>query len=232
MIARAALCVALAGCLAKPDSPSSTQSGHIEYVQSNSIAINTGETTAVTLVRPTRQGDLLVAVVGVYPPGSGEPMVADNSGNSYQRVSILGTTPAGSLIHAYYVPSAVASGSLTISTTAVGAAQTTLAVHEYAGADHQAPLDQKLVATGTSMTPSTPVVTAMEAGELFLAILCHDATTQTTPGSGYTLRELPTDDSAYVPLMTEDGIAADTMQSATFALGMPVAWVAIVLTFR
>lgn len=232
MIARVALCLALGGCLAKPDSPAATPSGHIEYVQSNSLAINNGETTAVTLAMPTHDGDLLVAVVATYPPAATQPVVADNAGNVYQPISIVGMTPGGSKVYAYYVASATASDSLTVSTTAVGAGEATLAVHEYAGADRDAPLDQKLVAMGSSRTPSTGVVTAMEANELFLGILCHDDSTQTTPGAGYTLRELPTDDSAYVPLMTEDQIAPGTTQSADFTLGMPASWVAIALTFR
>jgi hypothetical protein len=203
----------------------------IAFVQSSSSHASPANTLSVKLINPPAAGNLVVLAIATY---NGSVMsITDTAGNTY-----IGTPPNPRItsqgVHVYvsYVAGVVTANPFTVTvTTGVGGTNDlSLALHEYSGATA---LDVASGAAGNDTMPDSGSVTTTADGELYFAATARDGTAVTTPGTGYMLREVPTEDGgSFVPLATEDKLGAAQTTSGSFSIAPSSTWACIVAAFR
>ena len=206
---------------------------HIRYIQSKSAFQNGVGSLSLTFDQAVQAGDLVVVVVGTYQGDLS--MVTDTAGNQYRKPITVPPTLANGILNVLYAPNVLTTSPFTVTATVIESAtsELTMAIHAYRGAEAE-PLDQSSFNTaGPDLTPTSGTVTTTLGGELYFGALVHDNTVTTTPGTGFTLREVPTENNANVPVATEDMVGpARTKAAATFTLDSAAAWACALLTFK
>ena len=122
------------------------------FVQGTTFITGTRVTSQTVTLGPVAAGDLLVGEFGQYD-STGQVTVSDNVNGAWTRSASTtwhgGSSPGD--IALYYLPnSAAAPGGLTITVTATNATYLQGAPAEYSGVATSSPLDQAVVASGSS----------------------------------------------------------------------------------
>ncbi len=206
---------------------------HIEYIQSKSRFQNGVSSVTLTFDAPVEPGDLVVVAIGTY---AGDlQAVTDTAGNDYREPFPAIRTAGGSRLRVLYAPNVATASSFSITAHVAMSTsnETTMAIHAYRGATPE-PLDQSSFRTGgPSTSPSSGPVKTIVDGELYFGVVSHDLTLVTSPGSGFSRRETPTEDTANVPISTEDLIGpAQPSIAAKFQLTLASPWACALLTFE
>ena len=219
---------------ANGDAKTDADSGrHIRYIQSKSGFLNGVSSLSLTFDQAVVAGDLVVVAVGTFEANLSS--VTDSAGNQYREPITVPPTAANGILHVLYAPNVLTASPFTITATAnaTGAPELTMAIHAYRGAEAE-PIDQSSFNTGgPDLSPTTGTVTTTLGGELYFGALSHDNTVTTTAGTGFTLREVPTENNMNMPLATEDMIGpARSKVAATFMLDSTATWACALLTFK
>jgi hypothetical protein len=188
-------------------------------------------TQSITLT-PTAGNLLVLAISNSFDV----PMsVVDNAGNTYVGVPSNPTAndPVYCNISVYYATNIAAVADQTIVVTSTSTDYVSLAVHEIAGADPQAPFVADLRTNGMSAMPTGGPIESDADGTLYFATLCHNQTRTTSFSPDYQVLEVPTEagsmNSALVTAY-KLGDAAVTTTSAT--LSSSDNWQVILAAFR
>ncbi|MFI5282274.1 MAG: beta strand repeat-containing protein [Candidatus Dormibacterales bacterium] len=170
-----------------PASASTHVAGVPKYVQSAVVATGSRVTTVTLKFGPVAQGDLLIGWFGQYD-SPGQVGVSDSVNGSWTRSSSTtwrGSPTAPGDIALYYRPSsAAAPAGLTITITSTGATYLQGGAGEYSGVATVNPLDQVVVAKGSSATADSGLTAAVGSGELvFGGMTATSGPGTLTPGS-------------------------------------------------
>jgi hypothetical protein len=218
---------------ANADANTDANSGRIQYIQSKSTFMNKVGILSLAFDQKVLTGDLVVVAIGIYD-GTIQT-VTDSAGNQYGEPQAVPQTAAGGNLHVLYAPNVVTATPFTVTVTSSvsDTLELTLAIHAYRGAAAE-PFDQSNAkAGGPDFTPTSGPVTTTLDGELYFGAMSHDSNVITTPGGGFTVREIPTEDPANVPMATEDRSGpARTNVAATFVLDAQATWACALLTFK
>jgi len=209
-------------------------SAGITYVQSNSSALAGINTIPVTFNDPGQGGNPVVVVLGHWDTPA---RTLNPSRGNLTLWPPPGLASYGSAtLHMMFAASARTADPFTVTATVDGTMEreVTLSIHEYRGLA-ASPLDQAVLAGSSGMRVSSgPITTAGTGERLYFGAMLQDDTSTVSPGSGFTLRERPTNSNlAAVPTATEDrvGVAQDG-GAAEFTLANDSAWVCGLLTFQ
>ncbi len=138
-----------------------------KFVQSAVGSTGTTVTSMTLTLGPVTQGDLLVGWFGQYN-ATGQVTVSDNVNGAWTRAASRawhgGTTPGDLAL--YYRANSAAAGGLTITITAAAATYMQAGAAEYSGVATVNPLDQVVIATGTSTSADSGLTAPVAAGEL------------------------------------------------------------------
>ncbi len=168
-------------------------------------------------------------IVGIQTASRLVNTVTDSLGNVYTPL-FQKTAPIGEL---WYCPN-VLGGTNTVTVTVAGGTDAGLAVSIMEiGSVAAAPLDQSVLADGTSTTPSSgasPSTTV--ADEIVIGWMAANTTSGTpTLGTGY--KNLVFNSQATgAQALEQKTVAATGAQTATFGIGASVAWHCAVVTFK
>src|SRR3989344_3030478 len=216
----------------------------ISYVQSNivvgePVTCTTGQ--AVSFDTTPTPGNLIVVAVSVYrDPSTTLNAPTDNqSGNTYTVTSstLTGNSSGSQRVSVYYAKNVAASGTYTVTATSPdsGNCEFTIAVHEYAGADKNSPLDQTTsnIEIGETSAVESGSVTTTQNDELYFGAMSYDGVTTTiATDPDYTNREENDANSNDVSLATQDKIANSGSHDSTWTLGADRDWGAVIATFK
>jgi len=197
----------------------------ISLVQKASNVSTSALSLATTMPFPVSSGNLIVVSVSGWPNLPASTAVTDSLGNTY---SIAGTvfTSQGAYSAIYYAKDVIGgSDTVTVNTVKSGG-QISMVVAEFYGADTASPLDQTAGTAGSGTTPTSGMMTPSMSGELVIGSGTHNGNTTTTPGSGFTLIAIPTEDSnSHQPLAMEYEVLSGNQQTAaTFSLAVGYPW--------
>ncbi len=138
-----------------------------KFVQSAVGSTGTTVTSMTLTLGPVTHGDLLVGWFGQYN-ATGQVTVSDNVNGAWTRGASRawhgGTTPGDLAL--YYRANSAAAGGLTITITAAAATYMQAGAAEYSGVATVNPLDQVVIATGTSTSADSGLTAPVAAGEL------------------------------------------------------------------
>jgi hypothetical protein len=174
----------IAGCFAIGLPESAQASSSVTYVQGSAFATGSRVSSTTTrLAAPVNGGDLLVSWFAQYNT-AGQVQVSDNVNGAWTRApaSTAFQNDTGD-IALYYIQNAkAASGGITITVTAGGAAFFQGAVGEYSGVAIAGPLDQIVSSRGVGTAVDTGPTPSVGAGDLvFSALVTWRSTTCRTP---------------------------------------------------
>jgi hypothetical protein len=197
----------------------------INLVQKASNFTSSAQNLATTLPSSVTAGNLLVVSVSGWPNVPSATAVTDSLGNTY---SISGTVllSQGAYSATYYAKN-VNAGTNTVTVRTVNSGgQISMAVAEFSGADTTSPLDKTAGIVGAGNAPASGSMTPSMAGELAIGSGTHNGNTVTSPGSGFTMIAIPTEDSnTHQPLAMEYQVLSATQQtSATFSMANAYTW--------
>jgi hypothetical protein len=178
-----------------------------------------------TLPSPVTAGNLIVVSVSGWPNLPATTPVTDSLGNTYSIAGdILVSQGAYSAI--YYAKN-IKGGTNTVTFDTVSSeGQISMVVAEFSGVDTISPLDSTIGTVSSGTVPSSGVMTPSQAGVLVIGSGTHNGTTVTTAGSGFTMIDIPTEDSAnHQPLAMEYQVLSGSQPvSATFNLETGYPW--------
>jgi len=176
-------------------------------------------------------GSLVIAVVRMSTT-SQTVSVTDSAGNVYRDAVAQAQTADGHQIHIFYAANVTGGPNTVTATFSSVNNRPWLAIYEYGGVRATDPLDQTAGAQGSSATASSgPTGATTTANELVFAATGLPASYAgaVSAGAGYVLQRQDTGGSRAA---TESGTAAvPGSYTATFALGAPTNWTAVVATF-
>jgi len=197
----------------------------IRYVQSaNNVLMTNASGISASFTANTTAGDTVIVGVSTNgPPGVGISSVSDSQGNSYvQAVAVDG-------VAIWYAPNIVGGADTVTANFASSTTWSVIYIHEYAGLDASAPLDQVSSQTGTGTAVSSGAKTTTQANELIFGYAAVDDWVAAA-GTGYTMRQKAGGN------MSEDMIASATgSYAATFTQnnnGGNLGWVGLMATFQ
>lgn len=158
--------------------------------------------------------------------------VTDSAGNVYREAVAQAQSADGHQLHLFYAANVVGGPNTVTATFSSVNNRPWLAIYEYQGVRTTGPLDQTGRAQGSGATPSSgPTGATATANELVFAATGLPASYAGTvsAGAGYVLQRQDTGGSRAA---TETGMAATPgSYTATFGLGAPTNWTAVVATF-
>jgi len=191
-----------------------------EYVQSTNVV--NFSTNASTLTKAFTQSNtagntIIVSVSG----GASISSIADARGNAY---SLAVQSAAGT--DAIYYARNIRGGSNTITATFSASTQGLMYIHEYAGLDPSAPLDQVSVLSGSGTAVTSGSKTTTQANELIFGYAAVERAV-TAGESGFAIRE-----TAGGNMSQDRTVSATGSYAATFTEGPSGVWTALMATFR
>ncbi len=206
------------------------------YVQGSAFTTGSrASSTTTRLAAPVNDGDLLVGWFAQYNT-AGQVQVSDNVNGTWTRApaSTAFQNDTGD-IALYYVQNAkAASGGITVTVTAGGAAYFQGAVGEYSGVAIAGPLDQIVSSRGVGTVVDTGPTASVGAGDLvFSALVTGGNPASVAPGASqgvtYTARAATSSGSAY-----EQDILSSAAgpQDGRATLGSATDWYAVAAAFR
>ena len=165
-----------------PVTPAASSS--ITFVQGQTFATGGRFTSQTVTFGAVAAGDLLVGEFGQYD-SSGQVSVSDNVNGAWTRsVSTTWNGSAGDIALYYFANSAAAPSGLTITITATNATYLQGSPAEYSGVATVNPLDQGVVAKGSSTSADSGLTPATGAGELvYGGMTATNGAGTLTPGS-------------------------------------------------
>jgi parallel beta-helix repeat protein len=205
----------------------------ITLVQSATSIASSAIALSATFPAAVSTGHLIVASVSSWP--NAPTGVTDNQGNVYTLATAPKRTSApggGSYTATYY---ARAAGANTVTVRTGGSnGRMSMVIAQFSGVNTMVAADSAISAAGKSQTPSSGNLTPSGAGELLIGAGTHDATTLTTPGSGFTMVVIATENkTTYQPLAMEYRILANTATAATtFSLEASTTWAQTAVLFK
>jgi len=186
---------------------------------------------AATFAQPQSAGDLNVVAIGWNNTTADVADVSDSSGNVYQ-LAVGPTQLAPDLTQAmYYAPNIAAADAATNVVTvtfARGANVADLRVLEYSGLDPLAPFDGASDGSGNDPGPAATGNVSTTAARSLLVGAGMTTDAFTTPGSGYTMRDV-TDDGDMVEDMV---VSSPGSYDAEASLSSSCEWVIQVAAFH
>jgi uncharacterized protein (TIGR03382 family) len=207
----------------------------VSLVQNGHVLGGTAASISYTLPDASVAGDWVLVAGGVAPPLA-PVAVTDDHGNTYTLANSAGSNQ---FVFVYYAAHIDGGGPLTVTWRLDGGEESlSLAVAEFSGvsptdgfagsAAYQAPPQ------GQTATPDSGAVVASTAGCLLFGAMAHDGDVQSSPGGGFVLLDLVTDNAqSFNPLADEFLITGGpAAASATFGLAGIAYWgaVAVVLS--
>jgi fibronectin type 3 domain-containing protein len=139
-----------------------------KFVQSAVVTTGSRAKSVTLTLGPVARGDLLVGSFSQYD-STGPVTVSDSVNGAWTRTTGTtwrgGTTPGDVALY-YFANSAAAPGGLTITIGSTNATYLQAAAAEYSGVATVNPLDQAVVAKGSSTTADSGMTAAVNAGEL------------------------------------------------------------------
>jgi subtilisin family serine protease len=199
--------------------------------QSNAAAGSSTRAVTSAFASANAAGSLVIAVVRMSTT-SQTVSVTDSAGNVYRDAVAQAQTADGHQIHIFYAANVTGGPNTVTATFSSVNNRPWLAIYEYGGVRATDPLDQTAGAQGSSATASSgPTGATTTANELVFAATALPASYAgaVSAGAGYVLQRQDTGGSRAA---TESGTAAvPGSYTATFALGAPTNWTAVVATF-
>jgi fibronectin type 3 domain-containing protein len=190
------------------------------FVQSTNY-VNFGSTPTFSQAFPSNNtaGNLIIVSFS-WDNSGGQSLstIGDSQGNSY-------TSAVGSGNNSIYYAKNIHSGPNTVTVTFSAPTGGLMYLHEYAGLDTVAPLDQVSSQTGTGTTITSGAKTTTKANELIFgyASVAHRVS---AAGSGFTVRETAAGN------MSEDMVVSSTgSYGATFTQSISGGWTGLMATF-
>ncbi len=216
-----------------PSSPATATTGGIGFIQAGSAATgNRVTSTTINFTNAVRQGDLLAGWFAEYD-SSGQVSVSDNVNGAWTRsVSTHFSTGSGD-IALYYLPNSKASSSgLTVNVSASAPTWLEGSAGEYAGVAITNPLDQAVLATGSSAVADSGGAPSVGAGDLVFGGLTANSNpgsvgAGSSQGAPFQLRNQLSGNAAEDILSGPSGV-----NHATFTLGSSVRWYAVCALFK
>jgi len=196
----------------------------IAYVQGNQKT-NSGTAISQNFNSPNTAGNLIVATA-IWGSGAVTATISDSAGNSY--ATAVGPTTNSARMQTWYAMNIAAYTSNNITVQFSGSVQSALLIHEYSGVATSGALDQTSSGTGTSAACDSGSQTTAYPDELIFGVCAVLTQADITAGSTFTQRR-------YVnqAAMSEDKVvSAVGSYSADFSLGLSVAWIAQMATFK
>ena len=205
----------------------------INLVQKASNITSSAQNLATLLPSSVTAGNLIVVSVSGWPNLPAATPVTDSLGNTY---SIAGTVQVsqGAYSAIYYAKNVKAGVDTVTVRTVNSGGQISMAVAEFSGADPLSPLDKAAGTAGSGNTPSSGAMTPGITGELVIGSGTHNGNTVTSPGSGFTMISIPTEDSnTHQPLAMEYQVLGAIQQTtATFSMANAYSWTQNGVLFR
>jgi fibronectin type 3 domain-containing protein len=157
-----------------------------KFVQGAVVTTGSRVTNVTLNLGPVAKGDLLVGWFGQYD-STGQVSVSDNVNGAWIRSASTtwhgGSTP-GDIALYYFANAAAAPGGLTITISVTTATYLQGSPAEYSGVATANPLDQVVVAQGSSTSAASGLTVAVNAGELvYGGMTATNSAGTLTPGS-------------------------------------------------
>jgi hypothetical protein len=206
----------------------------ISLVQNATNIASSAIALSATFPAAVSAGQLIVASVSSWP--NAPTGVTDSQGNVYTLATAPKRTTAaggGSYTATYYARAAGGANTVTFRTGGSNG-RMSMVIAQFSGINTMVAADSAISAAGKSQTPSSGNLTPSVAGELLIGAGTHDATTLTTPGSGFTMVAIATENkTTYQPLAMEYRILANTATAATtFNLDASTTWAQTAVLFK
>jgi chitodextrinase len=208
------------------------------YVQ-GAVRTTGGRVTSMTVsLGPVAKGDLLVGLFGQYD-STGVVGVKDNVNGAWTRSASTtwrgGTsTNPGDIALYYFANAAAAPGGLTITVTATNPTYLQASAGEYSGVATTNPLDQVVIANGSSTSADSGATPAVVSGELvFGALVATNGPGNLTSGSSQGVAFVKRGQSTSGTQGEEDVVSsAAGQQHAGFTFATSVPWFMVCAVFR
>ena len=163
----------------------------------------------------------MVSVSG-WPNLPAATPVTDSLGNTYNIAGTVLTTQ-GAYSAIYYARNVKGGADTVTFRTVASGGQISMVVAEFAGVDPNSPVDAVAGTTGIGTAPSSGSMTSTMNGDLVIGSGTHNGNTVTSPGSGFTMIAVPTEDSnSHQPLAMEYQILNASQQTTVAAFNLAV----------
>ncbi len=211
--------------------------GKPKFVQASVVTTGSRVTRMTMTFGPVAKGDLLVGWFAQYD-STGQVMVSDNVNGAWTRSASTtwrgSPTAPGDIALYYFANSVAATGGLTITISATKATYLQASASEYSGVAAVNPLNQVVVAKGTSTSADSGLTAAVPSGELVFGAMTA------TNGAG-TLTAGTSQGAAYVKRGQSSGgtqgeedivVGAAGQQHAGFTFTKSVPWFTVCAVFK
>ncbi len=207
------------------------------YVQGSVLTTGSRVTSVTLSLGPVAKGDLLVGLFGQYD-STGSLGVSDSVNGTWTRSASTTwrgvTNNPGDIALYYFANAAAAPAGLTITVTSTNATYLQASAAEYSGVAAVNPLDQVVIAKGSSTSADSGVTPAVGSGELvYGALVATNGPGNLNPGSSQGLAFVKRGQSSSGTQGEEDIVssAAGTQHAGlTFATSVP--WFMVCAVFR
>ena len=180
-------------------------------------------------------GSVIVVALMGYSSAS-TITISDTRSNTYTRVGTLTTGGDGALWLDCWVATVASSGSCTVQYSSLLTPYLSLMIAEYGDMATSSFVDQSVVATGSSTTPSSGnTSTTTNANDVLFGLMVSMAGSNVsiTAGTSYTIRQEYEDGSSYMHGAIEDRDVSSTgAYSAGFTLGSSQGWICRVVALK
>jgi chitodextrinase len=208
-----------------------------KFVQGAVVTTGSRVTSVTLKLGAVASGDLLVGWFGQYD-WAGQVNVSDNVNGAWIRSASTtwrgSATAPGDIALYYRANSAAAPSGITITITSSGATYLQGAASEYSGVAAVNPLDQVVVAKGSSTTAASGLTAAVGAGELVYGGMTATNNAGTlTPGASQGVTFVKRAQSSSGTQGEEDIVAgAAGQQQAVFTFTSSVPWFIVCAVFK
>jgi chitodextrinase len=211
--------------------------GQAKFVQGAVMTTGSRVTSTTLALGPVAKGDLLVGWFGQYD-STGQVSVSDNVNGAWTRSASTtwrGTpTAPGDIALYYFANTAAAPNGLTITVSATTATYLQASPAEYSGVATVNPLDQVVVAKGSSTSADSGLTPAVSAGELvYGAMVTTNNAGTLTPGTSQGIAFVKRSQSTSGTQGEEDvAVGAAGQQHAGFTFATSTPWFMVCAVFR
>ena len=207
-----------------------------KFVQAAVVSTGTTVTSVTLSFGPVAGGDLLVGWFGQWN-STGQVKVSDNVNGAWTRAAGTvwnGGTSPGDVALYYHANSAAAPGGLTITISSTSATYLQGSAAEYSGVATVNPIDQVVIATGSSNSADSGLTAAVGAGELVYGGMIATngpgtSTAGTSQGIAFTKRAQNASGSQAEEDITS---SAAGQQHAGFTFPTSTPWFAVCAVFK